>query len=343
MVKRHLQPQDLIGKVIDAHAHLGVSVKAYAAVEYPYAQSIEGLYYRQRACNVDVNVVFPMSPDLFFDLPHLLAGDVVRAENPISSVPYANENRMLLQEVFRYCGEWQHRFVPFVSVDPGREVAGQIAALEQLETEFPFYGIKIIPYACQTRITALLETGQPILQYARDRDLPFLFHTTVDPRETYSHAKYAFEVIEQNPDLRFCLAHCIGFGRAYLDRAAALVNVWVDTAAMKIQVELAAQDSIVMAQGADAFEADYSDHCRVMRRLVDTYPDMILWGTDSPAYSYIVRRRQGTGEDAFEDFRLKASYEDEVAGLDCLPAPQRQAVSNTNTLRYLFGRNRSTP
>jgi predicted TIM-barrel fold metal-dependent hydrolase len=338
MTIRRLQAADLAGKVIDVHSHLGVSLKSYACSEYPYAQSVEGLYYRQLAGGVDVNVVFPFSPDLFFDLRRLTEGVAAPDARPISPAPYVRENQLLLQEVFCYCPELEHRFLPFVSVDPGREIAAQVAALEQLERDYPIYGIKIIPVFCQTRITSLLDEGRPLLEYARARDLPFLFHTTSDLRDGYSHASLAFEVIEHNRDLRFCLAHCIGFHQGYLERAAALGNVWVDTAAMKIQVELASQNSPVTAQGKDRFDADYSDHRRVMRRLVEAYPEMILWGSDSPAYSYMVHRRQGKGDQTFEDFRLKATYEDEVAALTSLPTELRQAVCNGNTLRFLFGR-----
>jgi len=332
----HLQPGDLVDKTIDAHSHLGVSLKSYACLEYPYAQSVEGLYYRQLAGGVDVNVVFPFSPDLFFNIHRLVEGLAVPDVNPISPAPYVRENRLLMQEVFLCCPELQHRFLPFVSVDPGREVAAQIAALEQLEEDYPIYGIKILPVFCQTRITALLDEGRPILEFARSRDIPFLLHTTSDAREEYSHARFAFEVIERNGDLRFCLAHCIGFHRGYLERAASLGNVWVDTAAMKIQVDLAAQGSVITASGEDRFQADYSDYRRVMRQLLEAHPTMILWGSDSPAYSYIVRRRQG--KDAFQDFRLKGTYEEEVAALNCLPASLRQAACNGNTLRFLFGR-----
>jgi predicted TIM-barrel fold metal-dependent hydrolase len=336
MAERHMQPSDLLGKVIDVHSHLGVSLKMYANVEFPYAQSIEGLHYRQLAAGVDVNVVFPFSPDLFFDPNALMAGEMVPAERPLSEVPYGVENRMLMHEIFRFCPEHRERFLPFVSIDPGRKVEGQIAALEELEREFPIYGIKISPVGCQTRITELLDRGRPFLDFARQRDLPLLLHTTVDPRETYSHARYAFEVIEATPDLRFCLAHCIAFHRGFLDRAAAMENVWVDTSALAIQVQVVASGSSVMATGSDRFGADYGDFRRVMVALAEAYPEMILWGTDSPYYSFIARRKQGEG--AFAEFRLKGRYEGEKAALDSLPAGLREKVSNTNTLRFLFGK-----
>ena len=84
----------------------------------------------------------------------------------------------------------------------------------------------------------------------------------------------------------------------------------------------------------DRFDADL--RTTAVKGLVDAYQDR-FWGSDAPAYSYIVRRRQGEGPDDFEDFRLKATYEDEVAALDLLTDEERRAVTNTNTLKFLFG------
>ena len=339
MAIHRLQESDLVGKTIDVHSHLGVTIKSYACLEYPYAQSVEGMYYRQLAGGVDVNVVFPFSPDLHFDLHRLVEGTVTPDANPISSAPYVRENRLLMQEIYMCCPELQHRFLPFVSVDPGCEVTAQIAALEQLEQEYPIYGIKVLPVFCQVPITKLLDEGRPFLEFARSRNIPFLFHTTSDVREEYSNAELAFKVIEQNMDLRFCLAHCIGFHRGYLDRAAELGNVWVDSAAMKIQVDLVPLGMFDFL-GENRFDADYSDYCKVMRQLVEAYPSMMLWGSDSPAYSYMVRRRQSAN--TFQDFRLKGTYEQEVAALEVLPPNLRQAACNGNTLRFLFGSGAAT-
>lgn len=335
MVDKHLTRNDLAGKTIDAHSHLGFSLRAFAALGYPYAQSLEDLYYRQRAGGVDVNIVFPYSAELFFDEHELVKGNCVPDPTPVSPVPYGLENRMVLREVFGFFPELSHRFLPFLSADPGRMIAEQVADLTTLAEEYPIYGLKLVPIFCQSPVTALLEEGRPLLNFARERKLPVLLHTTSDPREEYSRAELAFRVIEANPDLRFCLAHCIGFHRGYLERAAALPNVFVDTSALKIQVQMAYEGSEVMAQGTDQFLADYRDYTAVMRALVDAFPDTIIWGTDSPAYTYMIRRKQA--EDYYVTFNLKASYEDEVAALNALPDDLRRQVGNTNTLRFIFG------
>lgn len=335
-MERHLMRDDLRNRIIDAHAHLGMTLKGYANVEYPYAQTLEGLYYRQLAGGVDVTVVFPFSPDLYFDRKQLVKGHLVPAENPLSPAPYAVENRLLMSEVFQFCPEHASRFIPFVSVDPARAIQAQLDALTELAVEFPIYGIKISPILCQSRAIELLGKGQPLMTFARDRDLPILFHTTADPRETFSQPADLFQIIEAYPDLRFCLAHCIGFHRAFLERAAATPNVWVDSSAMTIQVRLAQADNIIMAPPETRFPADYTRPERVMESLCRAFPETMIWGSDSPAYTYICNREQASG--VVEEFRLKATYEDEKFVLDQLPEDLRQKAGNRNTVQWLFGK-----
>ena len=65
------------------------------------------------------------------------------------------------------------------------------------------------------------------------------------------------------------------------------------------------------------------------------FPERIVWGTDSPCYSYIARRLQGEGR--YLDFRLKGTYEQEKAALDALPPGLRRKVACSNTAAFLFG------
>jgi predicted TIM-barrel fold metal-dependent hydrolase len=332
---RRLDHAALTDCVIDGHAHLGISPRAYTALEYPYGQSVEDLDYRLRGNGIDAAIVFPLCADLYFD-PHAHQHGVCRPGNPpLSPVPYGLENRMLLREVFTIFADLPRRYLPFLSADPGRCIPEQVADLTALADEYPVYGLKIVPVFCQSPVTALLEEGRPLLDFTRERKLPILLHTTADPDESYSTAALAFRVIEANPDLRFCLAHCIGFHRGYLERAAALPNVFVDTAALKIQVQLAEENSRIIAPVAARFPAEYRDHRAVMHALAAAFPDMMIWGSDAPAYTYISRRQQADGY--FIDFNLRARYEDEVAALDALPTELRRRVCNENTLCFVFG------
>ena len=132
-----LKKKDLAGKVIDGHSHAGVCLAKYGRAEFPYAQTIEGLYYQQRSGGVDVNVVFPFTADLFFDLKKLVGGHHARARAPVSPVPFQVENTLLLREVFDYCPELSRRFLPFISVDPARETRAQLRVIKQLLKRYP--------------------------------------------------------------------------------------------------------------------------------------------------------------------------------------------------------------
>jgi len=188
---------------------------------------------------------------------------------------------------------------------------------------------------CQSPVTGLLNAGRPLMEFAEERDLPILLHTTADPDEGYSRASLCLQVAEANPRTRFCLAHCIGFHKDSLEKAAALPNVWVDTAALKIQVQCAFENNRIIAAPHERFDADYSDYTQVMTALFKQYPETILWGSDSPWYTFICRRKQAEG--SYLEFRLKGTYEDEKAALDALPSQARTKASNANTLAFLFG------
>ena len=341
MVARPIGPADLTGKVTDIHAHIGMSVKAYARIEFPYGQTVEGLYYRQVANGVDFTTAFPVGPDLYFDIPTLAReGRAVVPTNPTSNVPYELENRMLFTEVYQYCPEYADRFLPFVSIDPGRAIDGQLEALRALGEEYTIYGVKCSPVACQSKVKELLHCGRPLLAFAAEYDLPLLFHVATDPNEGYSGVADTLDLVERHPELRFCLAHCCGFDQRSLERADALPNAWVDTAALKIQVQMVYEDSPLMPRPVDRFDADYCDHVQVMCGLMDAFPDTIIWGSDSPWYSFISRRMQAPG--VYSEFRLKANYEDEKAALDGLSPDVRERACATNAIAFLFGRNANT-
>ncbi|QDS98204.1 amidohydrolase family protein [Adhaeretor mobilis] len=336
MANKHLKIKDLQNKTIDVHSHVGVGVGSYICGEYPYAQSAESLYYRQLAGKVDVNVVFPLLPDLSFDLAKMKHGERVRVQSPLSDPPYSIENLMLMREIFDFCPELSNRFIPFVSLDPVRDVEPQLRALKNLEHDYPIYGIKIHPVGCLSHAIGILSTGNKFLDFAEERNIPFLFHATTLPNDEYSQASDLLHIAAERPKLRFCLAHCLIFNRQMLDAASSAANVWVDTSAIKIQVDLALQ---CVAEGMisrdSLLKANYSDHLEVMVNICEEYPDLILWGSDAPAYTYHCRRQQGDG--IFQEFGLKGRYEDEVGALNALSPTLRRKVSNSNTLDFLFG------
>ena len=62
---------------------------------------------------------------------------------------------------------------------------------------------------------------------------------------------------------------------------------------------------------ADLIDVDFSDFRRVMTSLCEEYPNTIIWGSDSPAYTYHSGRKRG--KDTYQEYALKGTYEDEIA------------------------------
>lgn len=328
--------EELKGKTIDVHTHAGVSLETYARGEYPYASTIEGLRYQQLTGGVDVSVVFPFTSHLHFDFRSVVEGTLRETAQPVSPAPYSAENALLLREIYDYCPELAGRFLPFVSIDTEREIPRQLAELEQLWETYGFYGIKINPVLSQSHVRELLSAGGAFLDFAEERNLPLLIHTSPVPGEEYSQTSDVFKVIDTRPTLRFCLAHALLFFREFLERAARTPNVWVDTAALKIQTDSVRSLLGTVISPSELIDADLTDHRQVMSSLCAAYPDTIVWGTDAPAYAYICRRQDAQGH--WTEFTFKGRYEDELAALRCLPAEAQVRVANTNTLNFLFGK-----
>ncbi|MCD4823190.1 MAG: amidohydrolase [Phycisphaerae bacterium] len=337
MIKKRLNREDFKDKVIDCHSHVGVEIKLYCRGEYPYAQTAEGIYYKQLSSGVDVNVVFPFSVDLYCEPTRLLAGERIPAKKPLSDVPYKVENQILMREIFDYCPELSSRFIPFTSVDPARDVSGQLDELKKLDEKYPIYGIKVNPVGCQSKVLELLGKGKAFLDFAAQRDIPFIFHSTTVPNDEYSQASDIFKIVERRPELRFCFAHCLLFNEEFFEHAKESPNVWVDTAALKIQVDLVNQlveDKVI--NRSTLIDVDFSDYRKVMRTFCQMYPDMIIWGTDSPAYTYHCLRKQG--KDSYQEFAYKGTYSNELEALNSLTEELRRKVSNSNTIDFIFGK-----
>jgi len=327
-----LGPKHLAGKLIDVHTHVGISTTSYIGGSYPYCQSAESLLCRMDAHGVDCAVTFPFGEALMYDVLQSLRRDR-RVASPTSSsgAPYSVENRLLCEEVYEKAPDASGRILPFVNVDPGRHVRRQLKDIEALAGDYPIYGIKVAGVCVHSSHRHLLGKAEAIVRFAEEHNRPMLLHSTAYEADEFCYNGINLEVARAYPKVRFCLAHCLGFDRVHLDEADALPNVWVDSAAMEIQVE--AEE--IMARPERRFASDYSDHKAVFRDLVNAYPKTMLWGSDSPAYSYITKRLYPDG--TIVQFGLRGTYAEEKATLDALPAGKRKVAANRNTLHYLFG------
>jgi len=327
---------DFADKIIDIHSHAGVAIDNYFKMEWPYAESIESLYFKQLVSGVDCNVIFPVGPELHADFYELVENDNYHsAKNPISSFPFKTEHQIIFKELesFYETEENCKRFLPFLSFDPGRKVTEQLKSIKQLCESRVCYGIKINATTCRINVSNLNNIPD-FFDIVHEFDLPVIFHSTCDESEGYSWARKILD-IQKKFNFRCCLAHGICFHKAFLDEAAARQNVWVDTAALKIMLQFVQENYLSSGCNSDFLNLDYNNPAKALYELARIYPDTIIWGTDSPFYSYISTRKLKDGSTV--EFNYKSSIFDEVKALNYLPQEYKKRIANTNSLKFIFG------
>jgi predicted TIM-barrel fold metal-dependent hydrolase len=316
---------------LDCHCHVGVEMLSYLQGNYPYAQMLPALLAEGAASNISHFVVFPMVTNLSLDPGALREGRIETGGGALESVPYAWENRRLLDEVYRlFPSESANRVFPFVMGDPLRRTAEQGAALLRLREETPghrFYGLKFQTTMLQAPIKSLLTEGRVFLDLAAEWDLPLLIHSSVHPADPWAQASDILDIVEAFPRLRFCVAHSCRFDRVCLDRLAALPNAWFDCSAHRIHCRLAAENRPQVAPPDRRFPSDYTRPDVVLRDLAEAYPDKLLWGSDAPYQSFA---------DRASGLSLFSTYAEEAACLHALPDALRRRAAWENA-RACFG------
>jgi predicted TIM-barrel fold metal-dependent hydrolase len=312
--------------LIDCHNHLGVDLFFYLNGYHPYAQDLPAMVTEGRHCGVDHWVVFPMVANLTFDVAAMRSAQLVGGG--CESVPYAFENRRMLREIYELYPDLGAKTLPFVILDPLREVAAQVRGLRELYAKYPFYGLKIQATMIQSDVGALLKEGRAFLELAEELNLPFLIHSSVAPEDTWSQATTILAVAEATPRVRFCLAHSCRFDRECLDRVADLPNTWFDCSAHRIHCEGVVKGLGYVAPAARRFVSDYRDPAVVLRDMAEAYPKKLIWGSDTPFQSYVAHI-DGTF------VSLRSTYAAETACVHALPEPLRRAVGQDNLLSLL--------
>lgn len=321
--------------VLDAHTHVGADPTIQSIGAFPYCLSVEDLVLRLDRTGLDAAVCCPFVYTEYFAFRAFRNGCMRRDPRAESRCPYEFENQRLCMEVYTAFPQYALRLLPFAMFDPGRRPARQAACMRELASRHPLYGLKTATSYLRSHITALLGVGAPILDTARDLDVPVLIHTAVIPGDPWANVFEILKVVEARPDVRFCLAHTCRFDRRALQRAAALSNCFVDFSAFHIHCLLCMQESDAVASPKDRFPADFRDHAGAMRQIAEAFPETMVWGTDTPANLFLGRFVNDAGESIWME--LPCAPDTEAAELRKLPPALRRRISYTNTMRLLFG------
>jgi len=313
--------------IIDCHNHIGADMLFYLHGDYPYAQQLVDMTRVGGSLGITHWIVFPFVSYAAMDVTRFRSGEVGFG-NGLETVPYAFENRRMLEECYQLFPEEGRKTLPFVMVDPMRNTDAQTAELVKLRAEYRIHGIKIQSTIIQADIKRLAHEGQVFLDLAREWDVPFLIHSSVAKDDLWAQAHDILDLAEANPDIRFCAAHSCRFDKECLDRVQALPNAWFDNSAHCIHCVGAVGDLPYIAPKSRRFDSDYSDPARVIADLAAAYPDKFMWGSDSPFYSYAAAI-------SGEVVKLISTYEREVIALKAAGEPVVRRIAATNTLNYL--------
>jgi predicted TIM-barrel fold metal-dependent hydrolase len=312
---------------IDCHNHLGVDLLFYLHGDFPYAQDVPTLVADGRRHGITHWIAFPFVANLTFSPKALLKGKL-ETNAAVETVPYAFENRRMLEEVYSLFPDEGKSILPFMIIDPEREPAAQAESLRQLRRDYRFYGLKIQGTMIQSRVKGLLGPGSVFLDLAREWDIPLIIHSSYARGDVWSQSSDILDVAEANPDIRFCLAHSCRFEKKCLDRLATLANCWFDCSAHCIHCDGVGKGLGFVAPEAERFPSDYTRPGQVLADLAAAYPSKLIWGTDSPFYSYVGKLEK-------EILSLRSSYAREAAALDALSPAALQRVTCTNILDFL--------
>ncbi len=329
-IKELLKSKDV---VIDVHTHIGISPKFFYQFGYPYALSFEDLVIRMELLGIDHSVVFPFVDSAFYEIDR--NSSKIKTTTRFCDFPYELENRNLLNEVNDIFPKFSSKALPFLMFDPSREPDKQAAHLEKLSEKYPVFGLKTATTYIQAFVNDLETKGKPILDLAREKQLPITFHSSVHPEDPWASAYDLVDFAERHPDIRVCIAHSARFLKPVLDKANELDNCFVDYSAFIIHCKLAVQNSSGVATKDLRFDADYNDPFSVMLKLAEAYPNTMLWGSDTP-FNYWIQKYY-TADGILNDDRLECGYKEESQLLENLPNEIKTKIAYTNNLRFLFG------
>ena len=315
-------------KIIDCHNHIGVELLFYLHGDQPYAQDLPAMVENIGSQRLTDWVVFPFVTNVSFDFEALQNGDVKVSAKDV--VPYAYENHRLLREVHDYFPEYADRMIPLVILDPARRVAEQVTALRALRERYTFAGFKIQATIIQSPIRALLNEGRAFLDLAAEWDCPILIHSSIAEEDVWSQCSDILDIAEASPEVRFCLAHSCRYDRPSLDRLATLPNTWLDCSAHRIHCQSVLKGFPNVSPPDRLFSTDYNDPTQVLHDLNAAYPNRLMWGSDSPFYSWVTSKGR-------LPVSLKSSYTLETDALFGLDDEVVSQVAGTNTLKFLYG------
>jgi predicted TIM-barrel fold metal-dependent hydrolase len=304
----------------DVHTHVGLDLGFMLRGWWPYAATAQDLIERMDANGIRRAVCFPFTLPSAFD-PYAFANEK-RVELLADRVPFDRENVLLADEIARVDSD--KRLSQFAMFDPARRVFEQLKHLEKLVGKIA--GLKTQSTVLQSPIRLLLGESRELMEFAQQHSLPVLFHTAINPTDTWAQVSDCLAVAEAFPKIRFNLAHSLRFQAEHLKRAAQMPNVWIDCSAHLNHCLLARQDSPVVAPKSGRVDADYTNPTSVLATIHDMLGGKYIWGSDNPFMSW-----------CDDKLKLIFSYREEADVFHKLPESIKMSMGHDAPRAWLYG------
>lgn len=299
---------------IDIHTHIGVEEKRVFHRLHPYCLSAEELLRQMDESQIDYAVVFPFPHSMYFDPRDYLA----LKPTGLMNYPYEIENKHTIYESEQF---GQGRLLPFVCIDPIREVDKQIVQIKEWINEKRIYGFKLHTKELNVHGDVLIDS--PFAKLARVHKLSIIIHSL--PQEI-SHPLPILKFAKSEPEINICIAHGGGFIKEFYEQLDKLhlKNVFFDFAPLGVL------SSIIENEGkrfnTKLLDLTYNNPKELLRYMVQKYRQNMLFGSDLPYTSLI---------NPVEKAHFISSLKEEVELYNILNKEDRKQIFEINPLRYL--------
>ncbi len=301
--------------VIDVHTHIGINAKRLFAGIYPSCQGVIDILLKMDLAEVDYAITFPFEATLF-DNPNDYSN-----LNPtgLMDFPYAKENQYLLQYT-KQLGNG--RLLPFINIDPKREIDKQLAQIEIWSKQYQIFGIKVHTKSMQTRGDELIDS--PFIPIIKKHNWPILFHSYM---QEIAHPSCILKFALAYPDIRVGIAHLGGGIVEFyqeLDKYKPS-NVFIDTSPFIASCKDLPYDS--KNRGFNILDLPYNQPVETLKKLMDIYGGYLMFGSDEPFTTYV-----NPSEDAQTTI---STVVDEMKIVNSLDPEYKKQLTETNPIRFL--------
>lgn len=323
MIERDEALHILKGKqelVVDGHTHCGADHYNIIHNRYPATQNVIDLVSKMKNNGIDFSLTFPCpSSSYYFDFYSIAQSSSLKINKPAENFPYQFANKQLMLEIELF-GE--NRIFPFLSIYPGVKEDEQIEYIDGLAHKNLIFGLKL--HTLATNKSSLSLVNSKLIQIADKYSLPITFHSGPDE---FSSPLDTLKLSSLYPNIRIDIAHLGQFDGKFFDELSNgnYPNVFIDSSPIISLCKLSESEfNNIHPKRANL---NYLNPKSTLIQVFNLFPNALIWGTDEP-WTTITN-----GKEVLK----KVTYSEESGLLRSLPKDIRIKISNTNTMRYLFG------